>query len=299
MQLSHFLRTYAIGERGRLELCITVAGLVDLASRSGCRALAVGGSLVQPGRPSPSDVDCAILKSDTTDDQSLREYAALSPTPVDLFICSTPEEYAATLSLFSMVRGSDKVQLYLEIPLRSGSEAFVPPSIPNLRGLPTTHIDRVYRGKVEMSNVLRRMASISRASNAGRRVFLCYAKEKRAMVLELYDRLRSRGHAPWMDKKNLLGGQDWKEVIPNVIRQSDAFVACLSREFAFKRSFLQKEIRVALDVLDQSPPGQIFLIPARLEQCDIPPNLTSQHAINLYDNYGFDQLCRALETGTA
>jgi len=37
-----------------------------------------------------------------------------------------------------------------------------------------------------------------------------------------------------------------------------------------KQGFVQKEIRFALDIADEHPPGRIFIIPVRLVDCDVP-----------------------------
>ena len=40
-------------------------------------------------------------------------------------------------------------------------------------------------------------------------IFLCYASEDKAAVLDIYDRLKALGYKPWLDNKNLLpGGQE-------------------------------------------------------------------------------------------
>ncbi len=130
-----------------------------------------------------------------------------------------------------------------------------------------------------------------------RRVFLSYASEDRARAEPLYDALKSRGHRPWMDKKDLLPGQEWETEIRRVIEESDFFIACMSTKSITKRGFVQKEIRFALDVLGTIPQGQIYLIPARLEPCDVPPPLSALHWIDLDSQEALDLIIKALESG--
>src|ERR1044071_1920584 len=61
-----------------------------------------------------------------------------------------------------------------------------------------------------------------------RRIFLCYAKEDSARVTELHKKLEARGHKPWMDKIELLPGQNWELEIRRVIEKADFFIACMS-----------------------------------------------------------------------
>lgn len=129
-----------------------------------------------------------------------------------------------------------------------------------------------------------------------RRVFLCYAKEDQARAEDLYELIKKNGHQPWMDKKDLLPGQEWEQEIELAIRNSDLFVACLSKASVSKRGFVQKEVRFALDVLGQIPPGQIFLIPVRLERCDVPAPLSSLHWVDLDVPGGVESLLKAIHT---
>jgi hypothetical protein len=42
------------------------------------------------------------------------------------------------------------------------------------------------------------------------RVFLCHSSGDKPAVLNLYQRLSNGGFDPWLDKKKLLPGQDWR-----------------------------------------------------------------------------------------
>lgn len=128
-----------------------------------------------------------------------------------------------------------------------------------------------------------------------RRVFLCYAKEDREAVAAIYERLKARGHMPWMDVKALVPGQEWEVAVRTAIREADVFIACLSPKSVTKRSFLQKEIRYALEVLGEIPAGQIYLIPLRLEPCDVPTHLRPLHWLDWDSADAEERLCRAIE----
>lgn len=128
-----------------------------------------------------------------------------------------------------------------------------------------------------------------------KKVFICYGSEDYTRVEELYHRLQQRGHKPWMDKKSLLPGQKWEEEIGARIRKSDAFIACLSRKSVSKRGYVQKEMRYALDVLGEIPQGHIFLIPLRLEPCEVPDHLSFLHWLDLKDEKDYEKLFEAIE----
>jgi hypothetical protein len=126
------------------------------------------------------------------------------------------------------------------------------------------------------------------------RVFLCHASDDKPAVRLLYSRLRANGFEPWIDEENLLPGQDWQREIPIVVRNSDVAIVCLSKSSINKAGYIQKEINVALDVAEEQPEGTIFIIPIKLEACDIPPRLQHIHCVNLYEEHNFERLIKAL-----
>jgi hypothetical protein len=125
------------------------------------------------------------------------------------------------------------------------------------------------------------------------KLFLCYAGEDREKVSAIYDRLCKDGFDPWMDKKNLVGGKDWKFEICRAIESANFFIACLSNNFR-NRTYAHKEIKLALDVLDTMPEGAIYLIPTRLEECVIEGRLADRQWVDLFNPNGYNSLLRAL-----
>lgn len=140
------------------------------------------------------------------------------------------------------------------------------------------------------------MTATNRSAGSPRplHVFLCHASEDKPAVRALYQRLCAEGVQPWFDEEDLLPGQDWRAEIPRVVRASDAVIVCLSRASVAKAGYAQKEIKLTLDVLDEQPEGAIFLIPLKLEECDLPERLSHLHAVSLFAERGFERLMRAL-----
>jgi formylglycine-generating enzyme required for sulfatase activity len=128
------------------------------------------------------------------------------------------------------------------------------------------------------------------------RIFLCHAKEDKARVKELYRQLKAAGYQPWLDEEDLLPGQTWWAEIKKIISDTNNLVVvCLSQNSISKRGVVQKEIKRALDVWEQMPEGAIYLIPARLEPCDVPDSLSDLHWVDLFSARGFEKLKRALD----
>lgn len=126
------------------------------------------------------------------------------------------------------------------------------------------------------------------------KVFICHSKDDKPKVRELYRRLVDDVVDVWLDEEKLMPGQDWDLVIRKAVRESDVVVICLSNDSITKAGYVQKEIRFALDVADEQPEGAIFLIPAKLEECQVPSRLSKLQWVNLFDNYGYKRLKSAL-----
>jgi hypothetical protein len=126
------------------------------------------------------------------------------------------------------------------------------------------------------------------------RVFLCHSSSDKPAIRELYRRLSADSIDAWLDEENLLPGQDWQLEISRAVHGSDVVIICLSRNSVSKAGYVQREIRFALDVAEEQPEGAIFLIPLRLEECDVPERLRRWHWVNFFEATGYERLLRAL-----
>jgi hypothetical protein len=133
--------------------------------------------------------------------------------------------------------------------------------------------------------------------NGRARVFLAYAEEDRQQVKRLYDSLQIAGFEPWMDKENLLPGQNWPRAIERAIETSDYFIGCFSSRSGTKRGHFQSELSYALDIATRVPPEQAYFVPIRLDECALPRQIARHvHYVDLYPDWdeGFEILARAL-----
>lgn len=99
-------------------------------------------------------------------------------------------------------------------------------------------------------------------------VFISYAREDGEHAQKLCSELKSLGVDPWLDRDKLLPGQKWRAEIEFAIRKADFFIALLSFNSVGKRGYVQKELRLGIDILEQVPDSDIFLIPARIDGCE-------------------------------
>ncbi|RIK31661.1 MAG: hypothetical protein DCC56_05620 [Anaerolineae bacterium] len=126
------------------------------------------------------------------------------------------------------------------------------------------------------------------------RAFLIHAHSDRDEIHKLHQRLRRDGIDAWLDAANLQPGQDWQSEIRKAILTSDAVVVCLSRAFNKQHGYRHEELKLALDKASLLV-DEVFIIPARLEECDMPESLRHLHRVDLFVKGGYKKLVRALE----
>ena len=110
----------------------------------------------------------------------------------------------------------------------------------------------------------------------------------------MHNRLKSDGIRCWFDEEDLDPGHDWDLEITKTIEDSKYVLACLSRSSINKRGYLQKELKKALDVADEQPEGAVFLIPVRLEECQVPLRLRQWQWVDLFTEGEYYRLLRVL-----
>jgi hypothetical protein len=153
---------------------------------------------------------------------------------------------------------------------------------------------KIVRGKAEAA-ILRGHDGTISIPNVQMQVFLCHSSTDKAQVRELSRRLREDGFDPWLDEEKLLPGQDWQMQISTAVRSSGVVIVCLSASSITKEGFVQKEIKQALDVADEKPDGTIFIIPVRLEECDVPIRLRKWQWVDNFTGLGYASLLKALD----
>lgn len=123
-------------------------------------------------------------------------------------------------------------------------------------------------------------------SSVNKKVFISYARKDHEIAEHLHEDLTEAGCEPWIDTVCLRPGEKWKSEITKAVRQSDYFLALLSKNSLSKRGYVQKELRLGLDVLLEIPEGEIFLIPVRLEEC-VPSHdlLQELQWVDLFPSY--------------
>ena len=125
-------------------------------------------------------------------------------------------------------------------------------------------------------------------------VFLIHAHSDKETVYKLYQRLVNDGFNAWLDAERLQPGQNWQSEIRNVILKCDVVLVCLSRGFDKQQGYRHEELKLALEKTNFLPDNEIFIIPVRLEKCDMPESLRHLHRVDLFRPGGYKKLVGAL-----
>lgn len=136
------------------------------------------------------------------------------------------------------------------------------------------------------------------------KIFLAHAKEDKDRVLQLHEELKNRNYLPWIDEKDLIAGSRWEDAIFAAIRGCDVFVACLSGHTTKEERYYQREFRMALMTYAVRTPDSGYLIPLKLDPCEIPDLKLDGLDLRLRDfqwlDYwrpdGLDRLVKAIDS---
>lgn len=132
------------------------------------------------------------------------------------------------------------------------------------------------------------------------KIFLCHASDDKNFVQTLYYRLSNDELDVWLDNEKLLPGQKWEQEIPKAVKEADVVIICISKASVTKEGYFQKEIRFALDVANEKPEGTVYLIPVKLENCEVPNSLKEWQWVDLssdrklIDKAGYTKLLKSL-----
>ena len=198
---------------------------------------------------------------------------------------------------FLLVRYIKKIQELIKSPDNDINLG----KIADLTNLPQTTISNILNGKIKEENTRITQTEIivnaleENGYNIFINIFLCHAQEDKADIEYIYQNLSAVGFKPWMDNMDLLPGQKWDIIIRESIRNSDFFIVCLTQNSCDKSGYLLKEIRLALDILQEKQDHEIFIIPVKLEECQIPQQLAEYQWMELYQQEGWERLFFALD----
>ena len=113
--------------------------------------------------------------------------------------------------------------------------------------------------------------------------FLCYSKENSTGVREFRERLKAETWIdPWFDEEDILPGEKWEGSVSEAVHNSHAVIIFLSSYAVRTEGFFHVELKLALDAAAEKPDGTIFIIPIRLDACDVPDRLQPYQYVDYF-----------------
>ena len=100
------------------------------------------------------------------------------------------------------------------------------------------------------------------------KIFISYAESDLQTARLMYDFLQKAGLNPWMDE-DILPGETVSHTVRQAIRDSSYFLALLSKKALSESGPIQRQLRIALRKSEEHPEDMIFIIPVRLEKCEV------------------------------
>jgi len=125
-------------------------------------------------------------------------------------------------------------------------------------------------------------------------IFLIHAHRDKVIVHKLYQRLIKDGINVWLDAERLQPGQDWQNEIRAALLKCDVVFVCLSRNFDKQHGYRHEELKLALEKANFLPNDEVFIVPVRLEECDLPESLRHLHRVDLFKAGGYKKLINVL-----
>jgi len=189
----------------------------------------------------------------------------------------------------------DPSTVFFSIDTKIGMDVTVEPNVIFRPGTVVENGMYIESGTILPSRKKTRMQNDQPKTNA-QDVFLCHGVEDKKEVREVYNFLKDNGISSWLDEINIPLGADWNIEIRKAIKNVKIVLVLLSRKSVAKTGYLQKEIRFALDRADEMPDGSVFIIPVRLDDCELPERLSKWQRLDWDDAGSGSRLVNDLRT---
>lgn len=144
---------------------------------------------------------------------------------------------------------------------------------------------------------------VSEPTKIAGHAFISYVREDSHRIDQLQLSLEAAGIPVWRDTEDLWPGEDWRTKIREAITGNAlVFIACFSRAgLGRHRSYQNEELVLAIEQLRLRRPDDPWLIPVRLDECEIPDRdlgggrtLTSIQRADLFGDRSDEEVARLI-----
>jgi TIR domain-containing protein len=123
--------------------------------------------------------------------------------------------------------------------------------------------------------------------------FISYSRQDKDRVMPIYERLKQAGLDVWIDRDGIKPGADWEETIRRQMLKARRILIFVSRSLN-DGGFILAELGLARAIAKHRAKASNFLIPVRLDDCQIPPILAHLDAMDLFEADGERRLAELL-----
>jgi len=131
------------------------------------------------------------------------------------------------------------------------------------------------------------------------KVYISYAREDIARVKEVYQELSNAELTLGMSELHSQPDQEWLPKTHMAISDADTILVALSRATSEPPELMQMELNRAFILLSERSPNGFFIVPIRLEECEVPITLRKLKCVDLFKKNGLNNLINIMrETST-
>lgn len=116
------------------------------------------------------------------------------------------------------------------------------------------------------------------------KVFLSYPSEHEQSAREVKDFVRAVGVDCWFDKDSIAPGLEWERERALAQADADFFLVLCATQTTGRDGVYQREINQALRQLNDKRLGTIYILPMRLEEIDLPPELARFQYVDFFSS---------------
>ena len=128
------------------------------------------------------------------------------------------------------------------------------------------------------------------------KIFISTVNEDSKTAENLFDFLVLYKYNPWLYFKNLLPGQQWDYEIRRELKKSDFIILLFSKTSVYRRGYIQREFRLALEYCEERLDTDIFIIPCKIDDCEMPDPFKKFQWIDLRNPDSLGRLLGALNS---
>lgn len=128
-------------------------------------------------------------------------------------------------------------------------------------------------------------------------IFISYATPDRERVLGVYNFLTANGYKDvWIDCEKILAGQNWDFEIKRNLQKADIVIVFFSLNSVERRGYVQREINLVINNLEEKLIDDIYIIPVKLDKnAEVPAVLSKLQWLDINSENSLHKLKISLD----